>query len=271
MYEVVKQMGIPDSQILLFLPDEYACNPRNTHPATIFDNDRHTSQLYARDIEVDYRGTEVSVESFLRLLTGRHHVGTTSSPFSTTTTTPRSKRLLTNRDSNVLIYLAGHGGNNFLKFQDAEELNSKDIGDSLAQMHRQNRYKSVLLMVDTCQASTLFTQLNPVDTPNVVTVGSSKIEESSYSVSCDSVHAFASCMSSRGEQRSGNLMIRRYDSLPLSLCDLRRQAINYPYPESDPPRSRFALHSLRRDSLCDTPLTLILCPCCIYFVCTVFE
>jgi phosphatidylinositol glycan class K len=53
----------------------------------------------------------VTVESFIRLMTGRvePHV-------------PRSKRLLTDDRSNILVFMTGHGGENFLKFQDAEEI-----------------------------------------------------------------------------------------------------------------------------------------------------
>ncbi len=35
---------------------------------------------------------------------------------------PRSKRLLSDGGSNVLVYLTGHGGDDFLKFQDQEEM-----------------------------------------------------------------------------------------------------------------------------------------------------
>jgi phosphatidylinositol glycan class K len=173
MYHTVKRMGIPDSQILLLLPDEYACNPRNIFPGRIYNSDPLTSQnLYARDIEVDYRGTEVTVQTFLRLLTGRH----------VNDGTPRSQRLLTNKDSNIFIYMSGHGGNNFLKFQDNEEMNAQDLRDAFQQMRAQERYNSILFMLDTCQASTLFWELNAQDTPNIVTIGSSKIKQNSYSV-----------------------------------------------------------------------------------------
>lgn len=166
-------MGIPDSQILLLLPDEYACNPRNALAPSVFNVESHLLDLYPAGVEVDYRGTEVTVQSFLRLLTGRH----------SSDATPRSKRLLTDEGSNILIYLSGHGGDNFLKFQDNEELNSQDLRDALQQMHVQRRYRSILFMLDTCQAGTLFRELNPIDTPNVITIGSSKINQNSYSVS----------------------------------------------------------------------------------------
>jgi phosphatidylinositol glycan class K len=177
VYHTVRALGIPDSNILLMLPDSYACNPRNVEPAQGFVQveEHRRENLAGEGIEVDYRGSEVTVPTFMRLLTGRHE----------SAGTPRSKRLLSDADSNVLIYLTGHGGNNFLKFQDNEELNAQDVRDALQQMWVQKRYKSMLFMLDTCQAGTLFRELNSEDTPNVVTIGSSQLGQSSYSYQND--------------------------------------------------------------------------------------
>lgn len=68
----MKSYGVPDSQIILMLADEMACNPRNMEPATIFNNKNHEINLYGDNIEVDFRGPDVSVDSFLRILTGRN-------------------------------------------------------------------------------------------------------------------------------------------------------------------------------------------------------
>lgn len=35
LYRTVKRLGIPDSQIILMLPDDMACNPRNAFPGTV--------------------------------------------------------------------------------------------------------------------------------------------------------------------------------------------------------------------------------------------
>lgn len=34
----------------------------------------------------------------------------------------------------------GHGGDNFLKFQDTEEINAHDLADAIAQMEEKKRY-----------------------------------------------------------------------------------------------------------------------------------
>merc|ERR1712012_614872 len=109
-YRSVKRLGIPDSQIILMLADDMACNPRNPRPGEVFNHKNQAIEVYGADVEVDYRGYEVTAENFIRVLTGRLPLDT-----------PRSKKLETNDGSNVLIYMTGHGGEDFLKFQDAEE------------------------------------------------------------------------------------------------------------------------------------------------------
>jgi GPI-anchor transamidase subunit K len=93
------------------------------------------------------------------------------------TGTPSSKLLRTDASSNVLLYMSGHGGDGFLKFQDAEEICSQDIADAFADMHLKKRYNELLLVVDTCQAGSLF---NAISAPNVLCLGSSALGENSY-------------------------------------------------------------------------------------------
>lgn len=70
-YRTVKRLGIPDSNIILMLADDVACNPRNSFPSKVYANSGRHLDLYGDSIEVDYRNYEVSVESFIRLLTGK--------------------------------------------------------------------------------------------------------------------------------------------------------------------------------------------------------
>ncbi|KGU15064.1 GPI-anchor transamidase [Candida albicans P87] len=167
LYRTVKRLGIPDSQIILMLSDDIACNPRNAFPGSVFNNMDEAIDLYGESIEVDYRGYEVTVENFMRLLTDKWD-----------SDQPRSKRLLSDENSNIFIYLTGHGGNEFLKFQDAEEISAHDLADAFSQMYDQKRYNEIFFMIDTCQANTMYEKIH---SPNILAVGSSEIEESSYS------------------------------------------------------------------------------------------
>ncbi|KAI9737452.1 MAG: glycosylphosphatidylinositol anchor biosynthesis [Cirrosporium novae-zelandiae] len=171
LYRTVKRLGIPDSQIILMLPDDMACNPRNAFPGTVYSNADRKVDLYGDNIEVDYRGYEVTVENFIRLLTDRLGEDV-----------PRSKRLGTDAGSNVLVYMTGHGGDQFLKFQDSEEIGAWDLADAFGQMWEKKRYHELLFMVDTCQANTLYTHFY---SPNLIATGSSGLSQSSYSHHAD--------------------------------------------------------------------------------------
>lgn len=171
LYRTVKRLGIPDSQILLLLPDDMACNPRNAFPGTVYSNADRRMDLYGENVEVDYRGYEVTVENFIRLLTDRWE-----------DSVPASKRLGTDEGSNILIYLTGHGGSEFLKFQDSEEISSWDLADAFSQMREKKRYNEMLFMIDTCQANTMYRQFYA---PGIIATGSSEEHESSYSHHAD--------------------------------------------------------------------------------------
>lgn len=167
LYRTVKRLGIPDSQIILMLPDDIACNARNAFPGKIFNNMDQVLDLYGDNVEVDYRGYDVTVENFVRLLTNRWSKDH-----------PKSKRLLTDENSNIFIYLTGHGGNEFLKFQDSEELGAYDLAHAFSQMYEKKRYNEIFFMIDTCQANSMYSKFY---SPNILSVGSSEIDESSYS------------------------------------------------------------------------------------------
>jgi GPI-anchor transamidase subunit K len=108
--------------------------------------------------------------------------------------TPQSKRLLSDSNSNVLIYLTGHSGEGFAKFHDFEELTSTSLAHTIEHMYQMNRfvffnilkmcilfifsYKNLLFIADTCQAETI---LSDIYSPNVIALGSSRRGENSYS------------------------------------------------------------------------------------------
>ena len=66
------------------------------------------TNLYSEDIEIDYRGDEVTVDNLVKVLLGKQH-GT--------------KALYSDENSHVLVYWTGHGGDSFFKFQNVEEIN----------------------------------------------------------------------------------------------------------------------------------------------------
>ena len=122
IYDAVRALGVPDSQIVLMLAGDTPCDPRNAAPGRMTNARLDGPNLYRPDIQVDYRGAEVTAEAFLRVITD------TVPP-----DTPASRRLGSGATSRVLVYLSGHGGDEFFKFQDLHELASQELADGLAQ------------------------------------------------------------------------------------------------------------------------------------------
>lgn len=174
VYQSVRRLGIPDSRIVLMVAEDFTDNPRNVFPGQLFIDPQHEVDVAGGSSAptIDYYGDEVSVESLVRVLTGQH------APW-----VPRSKRLLSSRDDRVLLYVTGHGGENFMKFRDDEQMTGEDLAVALAAMHAGGRYGELLLVVDTCKAATWYQH---VTSPNVVCIGSSLRGENSYSQSYSS-------------------------------------------------------------------------------------
>jgi phosphatidylinositol glycan class K len=160
IYDILKANGVPDSQIILMLADEYATNARNPRKNGMYASGVTGPTWYSNETEIDFRGSDVTVQNFLD---------------STLGIAPRS--LDSDETSNLLIYLTGHGGDQFFKFQDEEELTAQDIANLAKELFERKKFRQSLWIADTCQAFTLF---DKIETPNVLALGTSLREESSY-------------------------------------------------------------------------------------------
>lgn len=182
IYSQIRSRGIPDSRIILMVAEDIACNARNVFPGTIVNNELERENLVEGDVEIDYRGPEVSVDNLIRLLTSTYkRDGINDFIFVDrhSDSVSRNKLLTTDRNSKIFLYLTGHGGEKFMKFRNVEEVSAHDLSAAFNQMWQQGRYKEILFVIDTCQAASMFSELKA---PNIYGIASSKLGESSYSV-----------------------------------------------------------------------------------------
>ncbi|ELP84726.1 gpi-anchor transamidase, putative [Entamoeba invadens IP1] len=163
VYNTLKRLGYSDDQLLFFMADDHACHPRNIYPGEL-RQDTNMPNVYT-DVIIDYKGRDVSIDKFMRGMLGRDRVGT-----------PDALRVM--KGQRMFVYLIGHGGEGFMKFQNRDEITSWDIAYLFKEMEIMNRYKEMLFVVDTCQASSLSDRITA---KNVITVGSSITGLSSYS------------------------------------------------------------------------------------------
>lgn len=158
IYEQVTRLGIPSSNVVLMVGDDSDCDARNSRPATLV-----TDAMY-----FDYRCQGANLDSFVRVLLS--------------STGNKDGQLQSHKDSNLLLYISGHGGTDFLKFLDQNELTNQMLADLIDEMWAQNRYKNLLIVVDSCKSSTMFSRIKA---PNVIAVSSSGAVEDSISAGLD--------------------------------------------------------------------------------------
>lgn len=171
VYRLVRKLGIPDRDIIMMSALDIGNDNRNPDSGTVHIADGGAADGTWDNVEMDYRNEEASAMTFLDILRGRD-----------ADTGSGKARLNSNANTSVLIYMAGHGGDEFFKFHDGEELSAHNFGHALTEMHVKGRYKEVLVILDTCQAATM---ANYITAPNVVVLASSLKGENSYAHATD--------------------------------------------------------------------------------------
>ena len=186
VYDAVKRLGLRDSSIVLMLAGDITNDARNEGRPSMYGSNNGVD-LHGRGVEVDYRQEEVTVDNFLGVLTDRlPDRGVVSA----------SKRLHSGPRSRLLLYLTGHGGDGFLKFNDQFELAASDLAAAVRNAYFLGRFSELLVLTDTCQASTMPAPLHeasllpPPDgslaAPRIASMSSSELGQNSFSHEVDS-------------------------------------------------------------------------------------
>ena len=157
--DIARRFGV--TKTLVMIAEPCACSARNPVRGWLYLG------RWLDASRIHYGGEQASVRNFKDVLTGRRP-GLDSGP-----------------SSNVLLYLTGHGGDQFLKFHDADEINSHEIAAALKEMRLKLRYRKMLLIIDTCQAASLFSQLET--NSSILGIASSLVGENAYAAPPDPI------------------------------------------------------------------------------------
>jgi phosphatidylinositol glycan class K len=160
--DMLQLNGVGSSDILLAVADDPAFASRNPFPGQIFASSPFTTDVYHSP---NFTGDAVSVADFRSLLTHGPING-------------KMNRVMPGPDGRFLIYLAGHGGEEFLKFRNVEELRATEFAFIVAEMKRILKFQELVVILDTCQAETFFRH---IQTDGVTTIASSKLSEKAVS------------------------------------------------------------------------------------------
>ncbi|KAK1444332.1 GPI-anchor transamidase domain containing protein [Babesia gibsoni] len=182
---------------LVFVTEPCLCHPTNGYPGRIYINKGIDIERYNGEIANDkdnvftehmytaYRSIGLKLDHLRFILTQRFPIKY-----------PRSSRIATKYrvelDSvgeqvdlpSQLIFLAGHGGDGYFQFQTKDTISTRDLELYMSEFYIKNPNVHSLIIIDTCQASTMMEGLNR-EHP-LAWVASSPRSQSSFSYNANS-------------------------------------------------------------------------------------
>ena len=146
-YQVIRQGGIPEDQIVVMAYDDIANSERNPFKGQVFQS-YDLKDIY-EGLVVDYKEKDVTKEVFTAVLSGDKD--------AVKKLTGRAGKVIdSGPDDNVFVQIDDHGKPGYVSWWDDNDLSARELNDTIARMHKQNRYKNLVVYIDTCFAGSMF-------------------------------------------------------------------------------------------------------------------
>ncbi|KAG7383553.1 hypothetical protein PHYPSEUDO_003590 [Phytophthora pseudosyringae] len=151
-YHVVRRHGIPAENVVLMMYDDVAWHELNPYPGQLFNKPttKHASRAEVKPVDVyqgcqvDFRGAEVTPETFLNVLTGN-----SSGAFN-------KKVLNSTADDRVFINFIDHGSRGNVYFPHMKPLAAARLQQVMRTMHDKQMYKELVFYMEACESGSMF-------------------------------------------------------------------------------------------------------------------
>ncbi|CAA7402879.1 unnamed protein product [Spirodela intermedia] len=170
-YQIMKEGGLKDENIIVFMYDDIAYNEDNPRPGVII-NRPDGGDVYA-GVPKDYTGDDITVNNFFSVLLGNKNALTGGS----------GKVVDSGPDDHIFIFYADHGGPGVLGMPTYPYLYADDLVDTLKKKHASGTYKSLVFYLEACESGSIFEGLLP-EGLNIYVTTASNAEESSWGTYC---------------------------------------------------------------------------------------
>jgi glycosylphosphatidylinositol transamidase (GPIT) subunit GPI8/ABC-type branched-subunit amino acid transport system substrate-binding protein len=168
-YQLLKANGVKDDHIILVMADDISQNELNPDQG-IIRNQVSGNNLY-QNVKIDYRLSDLSKQDIFDILAGKPHDHLT-------------QVINSSGSQNIFFFWVGHGGQDgiFLDVAEpGEETSDKILGpqqlkETIQQMSEQQKYRRLLMVVETCHGGVMGTQLEGIGA--LLLSGASPIESS---------------------------------------------------------------------------------------------
>jgi legumain len=138
-YQLVRNNGIPKSNIITFLYNDIANNTLNPFPGQIFNaptTPGHPGHNEYQGLQLDYQGDMLTPDNFLAVLAGN------------SSALPKGSKVLNSGPNDrVFIFFTDHGAPGLIMFPD-DALYASDLMPVLQSMHEQKRYSRMVFYLE---------------------------------------------------------------------------------------------------------------------------
>ncbi len=142
LYTLLRENGVADDHIILMTYDDIPTLPENPFRGDIHNVPR--GRNIRSGAVVDYYGPAVTAATLKNVLTGKK---TTSTPVV----------LESNASTDVFVYISGHGDPGAITFPGNDAFTTKDFTSVTDTMNRDQRYRQLVFVVDTCFGESIAT------------------------------------------------------------------------------------------------------------------
>ncbi|KAG6671936.1 hypothetical protein I3842_16G029500 [Carya illinoinensis] len=172
-YQLLRQGGLKDENIVVFMYDDIAFNEENPRPGVIINKpDGH--DVY-NGVPKDYTGDDVTVDNFFAVLLGNR----------TAITGGSGKVVDSGPNDHIFVYYSDHGGPGVLGMPTNPFLYAEDLIEVLKKKHASGTYKSLVFYLEACESGSIFEGLLPEGSPRKVEAQKQFVEAMSHRMHVD--------------------------------------------------------------------------------------
>ncbi|KAI9986310.1 hypothetical protein PInf_025249 [Phytophthora infestans] len=151
-YHIVRRHGIPAENVVLMMYDDVAWHESNPYRGQLYNKPttKNASHGAVQPVDVykgcniDFRGVEVTPETFLNVLTGN-----SSGAFN-------KKVLNSTEDDRVFINFIDHGSRGNIYFPNMKPLTASRLKQAMRTMHDKKMYKELVFYMEACESGSMF-------------------------------------------------------------------------------------------------------------------
>ncbi|KAL3721243.1 hypothetical protein ACJRO7_005970 [Eucalyptus globulus] len=170
-YQILKENGLKDENIIVFMYDDIAENEQNPTKGIII-NKPNGSDVY-HGVPKDYTGDETTAANLYAVLLGN----------KTALSGGSGKVLSSGPNDHVFFYYTDHGSPGLVAMPVGDYIYANDLMNVLKQMYKAKKYMNMVIYIEACEAGSMLQGLLPKEM-GIFATTASNAKESSYGYYC---------------------------------------------------------------------------------------